>query len=392
METDRPNDSSYVTFFLTDHRAKKPKQQPNKRKQPEEKNPTSSEKPTKIRKPKGYQKALKAAGSAEETSTDALFLRNGGVETWFRYFLTENQSKESSGHFDGKAWVTQQLDNFEKTSVEFRISVAKGVKEALHAKAQSETVQPAERADSVQQSDDQRSISVQTAVTETKGNTELIPTAPDDFHSISDSPSRAVESDSQQDISAQTAELIKTVPNDAHFTITYPPASRLPNIFPRSLAKAIKRKRMKSGWSAGITMSFLGDLHADTRFGPMITLQTITHLADEFAMPLFGMKLRSVNGQRAQVLPTGALSISGAELTVRGCEREAILEVFGSGIDKAVKATAVYKDELARGEDRTDCVSMIIPPNINEGVVFNLLLEEIWAIKFKDALYGEYSF
>lgn len=233
---------------------------------------------------------------------------------------------------------------------------------------------------------------MQTSVAETKGNTELIPTAPDDFHSISDSPSRAVESDSQQDISAQTAELIKTVPNDAHFTITYPPASRLPNIFPRSLAKAIKRKRMKSGWSAGITMSFLGDLHADTRFGPMITLQTTTHLADKFAMPLFRMKLRSANGQRAQVLPDGALSIHEGEITVRGCKREAILEVFGSGIDKAVKASAVYKDELARGEDLTDCVSMIIPSNSNEGVVFNLLLEEIWAIKFKDALYGEYSF
>ncbi|OPB46309.1 hypothetical protein A0O28_0064300 [Trichoderma guizhouense] len=80
--------------------------------------------------PKGFSAALAAAQHAEETSSEKLFLNHGGFSTWAAYYLAKRDA-ESGSHFAGQARLAQSLRTFDEKPVEFRISVAKRVKDAL---------------------------------------------------------------------------------------------------------------------------------------------------------------------------------------------------------------------------------------------------------------------
>lgn len=184
-------------------------------------------------------------------------------------------------------------------------------------------------------------------------------------------------------------EPTNTVPNDSRFIITDPPAFRLSTVFPPLLAEAIKKQHLRSGWSAAITMSFLDYLRYDKRLGSMMSLEVMSDKADYLAWPLFGTHIASVNEHRYLVMPTGIKIMVSAEATLRGCRREAILEVFGEEIDKAVKASPAYKQEAEQGNPLTECVTMIVSNRASDGAVINLILEETWGVKLKDDLYGK---
>lgn len=83
------------------------------------------------RAPRGFSQAHSTAERAEETSSGRLFVENGGFQTWLAYYLTNRAADPKNRHFQDQAKLAQQLRTFEEEPVEFRISVAKGVKESL---------------------------------------------------------------------------------------------------------------------------------------------------------------------------------------------------------------------------------------------------------------------
>lgn len=91
------------------------------------------------------------------------------------------------------------------------------------------------------------------------------------------------------------------------------------------------------------------------------------------AMALFGIQVESV-GEIRYVSLNGVRMTHNSEIILKGVLDEAIIDVFGSEIHRAVTACRMRKKELEEGNHKTECVSMILTSNSDEAAIINLSL------------------
>ncbi|KAL7783403.1 hypothetical protein V8C37DRAFT_397285 [Trichoderma ceciliae] len=317
-----------------------------------------------VKIPQGFSAFFEDAQRAENTSTERLFA-DCGITTWIAYVRSKGAIESDTITFKGKADDARLLLAFEAETVEMRKSVAKEVTEVLmtqdgfdrpNSQKRKRTADPTAPEDPAEDNDDQQITYVQAAVTEAD---------------ITIQPTNTLSNDSQ------------------FFFVTGIPASWVSTIFPSYLVRAIKKINTGADCSVHITMSFLRALRSDEHSRSMMSLKVETSQAEWFSWPLFGTRITSVDGRLCLLMPDGLKVMIHSEITLQGCRRDAILEVFGKQTEEAVKSSVAYKQEARQGNLRTDCITMTVPEQASDGVTINLLLEETRAIKLKDALYGK---
>ena len=118
-----------------------------------------------------------------------------------------------------------------------------------------------------------------------------------------------------------------------------------------------------------------------------MSLRIMSNKVERLANVLFDVTLESTEGHRYLIQATGLRVIPSPDLVLRGCKRDAILEVFGPDINTAIKASPAYREEAEQGNPLTECVSMTIASRAEDGAVINLSLDEKEGVRVKVKLY-----
>jgi len=153
--------------------------------------------------------------------------------------------------------------------------------------------------------------------------------------------------------------------------------------FSSYICDAIKRVTIENELKAAVTIVFPAWGGA---FDCLMSLEIDKDWCVEWLiMALFKAKVQWVNQVRRIILSDGVtLIIPTSELTLRGVQDKAIVEVFGHEICDAIAESPVRKDELARGVHATECVSMILT---KIGAIINLALSLDGGVKIQNKLY-----
>jgi hypothetical protein len=114
------------------------------------------------------------------------------------------------------------------------------------------------------------------------------------------------------------------------------------------------------------------------------------------AMALFKVRVESVKTvQVASAKPVRHVGLSGGvrmaphpEISLKGVLDAAIIDVFGHEIYRAIAACRMREMELDEGSAATECVSMTITSDPNEGAIINLALGLEEGTQIREKLYG----
>ncbi|KFA48716.1 hypothetical protein S40293_11453 [Stachybotrys chartarum IBT 40293] len=321
--------------------------------------------------PKGLARAYQDAAKAERTSTERIFLDAGGFSAWFAYFLTKRAAK-SATHFDGQAACNQMLSSVDEISFEDRRLLARQVQQAISPVNQDKfqevfdkTVKPIEN--------------------------DLMVGPQKRRRTTDDNGDPSASAQLSPAVSANSAHMsVDTCQSNSRFNLVNPPILRVRTVFPTFLAGAIRKHPLEvSGntWAAAITMSFLDVSSFGNKLGSMMSLEITSNKIERLANELFDAPIESTDEYRYLILPTGLRIIPSPDLTLRGCKRDVILEVFGYDIDNAIKASLAYKEEAEQGNPLTECVSMTISHRAKDGAVINLSLDEKEGVRVRRKLY-----
>jgi len=86
-------------------------------------------------------------------------------------------------------------------------------------------------------------------------------------------------------------------------------------------------------------------------------------------------------------LKEGVRLTPNPEITLKGVLDEAIIDVFGSEIHRAITACRMRRKELEEGNRVTECVSMILTSSSDEGAIINLSLGVEEGTQIREKLY-----
>ncbi|KJZ73080.1 hypothetical protein HIM_07464 [Hirsutella minnesotensis 3608] len=162
------------------------------------------------------------------------------------------------------------------------------------------------------------------------------------------------------------------------------------DIFPEYLSGGIRRDIVHVDGlmclKAAVTMNFpynpLGQVHC------LMTLAILSNKVEYLAMALFNVHVESASRVRHVVLPGGVRLLPNPELTLHGCQTEAIKLVFGSEVNNAVQASPVRKQEMEEEVRKTGCVSMTIARSSDEGAFITLNLGLTEGSRIREKLYN----
>lgn len=135
--------------------------------------------------------------------------------------------------------------------------------------------------------------------------------------------------------------------------------------------------------TAAVTMAFPPWALLDC----LMSLDILPSKVQYFAMALFKVRVEGEGQIRFVSLKDGVRLVPNPELTLKGVQDEAISEVFGAEIHRAITACRMRKKELREGNKATECVSMILTSNHNEGAILNLALGLEEGIRIRRLLY-----
>lgn len=135
--------------------------------------------------------------------------------------------------------------------------------------------------------------------------------------------------------------------------------------------------------TAAVTMAFPPWALLDC----LMSLDVLPSKVQYLAMALFKVRVEGEGQVRFVSLKDGVRLVPNPELTLKGVQDEAISEVFGAEIHQAITACRMRKKELREGNNATECVSMILTSNYNEGAILNLALGLEEGIRIRRLLY-----
>lgn len=178
------------------------------------------------------------------------------------------------------------------------------------------------------------------------------------------------------------------VAEDKHVLVNASLAAAI-GLFPSYLASAIRRipdPRNENAWVAAISMTFPSPPFID-RFGCQIALEVTENKVQHIAKELFDAHLETTAGLRYFRLPSGAKILPNPKSTLRGCRYDSISPMFGLEISGAIIAGPVHQDDIKKGNDSADCVSMVISHQANDGAVIYVSLGLLEGTQIKEKLF-----
>lgn len=98
----------------------------------------------------------------------------------------------------------------------------------------------------------------------------------------------------------------------------------------------------ESSWMAAVTMSFLDVSSFGNKLGSMMSLEITSNKVERLANTLFDAPVESMDEYRYLILSTGLRIIPSKDLVLRGCKRDAILEIFGRDIYTTLSEQALH--------------------------------------------------
>lgn len=178
--------------------------------------------------------------------------------------------------------------------------------------------------------------------------------------------------------------------DNTFFSMESPNILQIVSLFPSYLAEAIKTYASDWDTCAGaVTMSFPDISSLKKKFGSIMSLEIEPNKVERLALELFNTHIESDTVQRYILLPTGVRITPTSDLVLRGCDRCVIRAIFGAEIHTAITSSPVYKEELKKGRNLTETVTMTISHNLDHGAVINLTLGEKEGLWLKTSLFPE---
>ncbi|KAJ6003896.1 hypothetical protein N7540_013178 [Penicillium herquei] len=117
----------------------------------------------------------------------------------------------------------------------------------------------------------------------------------------------------------------------------------------------------------------------------LLSLDICESMVQDLAMALFNARVKWAENSLHVSFERGAnLTIPNSEVTLKGVGDEAIVAVFGSEIQYAIRESPIRLRELEEGRLMTECVSMIIT---EKSAIVNLSLGLIRGLEIQKKLY-----
>lgn len=121
----------------------------------------------------------------------------------------------------------------------------------------------------------------------------------------------------------------------------------------------------------------------------VMTLVILKNKVEHCAKTLFGVQVESTAQVRYVVYPNGVTAVRGPEITLIGCRKLAIAELFGAETNRAVDGSQ-YREREQEEQDEsaaTGCVTMAITSNPEEGAFITLYLGLSEASEIRNKLF-----
>jgi hypothetical protein len=158
-------------------------------------------------------------------------------------------------------------------------------------------------------------------------------------------------------------------------------------VFDEYMCSAIRRDTVQSGAitssMAAVTMDF-------PRWGLvdcLMSLEVHQSKVGYLAMALFKVRVESEGQVWYVSLKEGVRLTPNPEITLKGVLDEAIIDVFGSEIHRAIRTCRMREKELEEGNRVTECVSMILTSSPSEGAIISLSLGLEGGVQIQNKLY-----
>lgn len=124
----------------------------------------------------------------------------------------------------------------------------------------------------------------------------------------------------------------------------------------------------------------------------MVQCQMALHVKDEkvahLARVLFDMNLETKDERRYVCIGDGRSTIMpNPRFTLQGCRLDIIASTFGPELSRAIATCPVYQDDVKQWRGSTDCVSMVITHEAQEGAVIYVSLGLWEGTQIKTELY-----
>jgi hypothetical protein len=197
-----------------------------------------------------------------------------------------------------------------------------------------------------------------------------------------------LESNARQVLPESQPDTLPLDPSD--HVLVDPRLEKAVKLFPSYLSEGIKRGLDTGGRSflvAHISMTFPSAPVTYQKPRVVMSLGVMDNKVEHLASVLFGVHLESTAGLRYVYLPGGGKILPNPKFTIRGCQTDQILSIFGADIYQAIVAGPQYQDERQHGYSRTDCVSMLISQEVLDGATFLISLAAMEGTEIKNRLY-----
>ncbi|KIW66405.1 hypothetical protein PV04_05741 [Phialophora macrospora] len=368
---------------------------------------------------------LRELSGPEQSSTPAIFYKNGGQTALMAYTLTK-KATESRAQFKGKSVLVALIKEIENTPPAYREALASAIAKNVTPEATAKVQESYRRMMSRSSNAVPREQGLQRRMTD--GNdgppstpeTTQRPTGPvnDDVlpPNLANTAKTIVIPDNEDPATTSTPEMKPIVISDSEDLPTTSantmspivPSSRTATyncgdqsaqvahhdieslaeteqilvnaslaettkLYPPYLSSAVRRVRDPANpneFVAAISMKFPNsqmNIKSDCEMALEIAANKVEHMA----MELFSAHLETIEGLRYIYLPGGAKVWPNPNLTLQGCKREVVSSMFGSETANAIMVTHAYQMEVKQGLDRTDCISMEISQGADmAGLVF----------------------
>ena len=139
--------------------------------------------------------------------------------------------------------------------------------------------------------------------------------------------------------------------------------------------------------AAAVTMSFPNWVMYDC----IMTLAIQESKVADLLNALFNIQEEWQGHVRCLAFPGGFKAVLASELTLKGVPENVILDVFGPEIFAALAISNLREDELAKGVDVPQGVSIILPATFGDTVVVNLVLETLKADQIRNTNLTRYD-
>jgi hypothetical protein len=172
-----------------------------------------------------------------------------------------------------------------------------------------------------------------------------------------------------------------------HLVIEKASLHGISKVFDEYMCGAIRRDTVQSDGitssKAAVTMDFPRRGLVDCLMSLVVHESKVGYLA----MVLFKVRVEAVGQVRYVSLKEGVRLTPNPEITLKGVWDEAIIDVFGPEIHKAIATCRMREKESEEGNRVTECVSMILTSNPSDGAIINLSFGLEGGVQIRKKLY-----